>query len=87
MLMDVSLSPACMSVAGSDLCFGSPARCARCPPRTRRKSCRRLELRLREIGEQTVVAAVAIHDDDLLAAVPGHLVGRLLQQVELQVAL
>jgi len=27
---------------------------------------------------------VPVHDDDLLATIPGHLVGRLLQQVELQ---
>src|SRR5207245_2767279 len=45
---------------------------------------RRLELRLREKGEQAVVAAVTVHDDDLLAAIAGHLVGRFLEQLELQ---
>ena len=45
---------------------------------------RRVELRLREIRKQAVVAAVPVHDDDLLAAIPGHFVGRLLQQFELQ---
>ncbi len=47
---------------------------------------RRVELRLGEEGQQAVVAAVPVHDDDLLAAVAGHLVGRLLQQLELQAA-
>jgi hypothetical protein len=47
---------------------------------------RRVELRLREIRQQAVVAAVPVHDDDLLAAVARHLVGRLLQQLELQSA-
>jgi hypothetical protein len=46
----------------------------------------RLELRLREKRQQAVVAAVTVHDDDLLAAVAGHLVGRFLQQLELQSA-
>src|SRR2546426_498704 len=45
---------------------------------------RRLELRLREVGKQAVVAAVTVHDDDLLAPVARHLVGRLLQQFQLQ---
>ncbi len=40
---------------------------------------RTLELALREKGEQAVVAAVTVHDDDLLAAIPGHLVGCLLE--------
>src|SRR5207249_11937517 len=38
----------------------------------------------REVGKQAVVAAVTVHDDDLLAAIARHLVGRLLQQLELQ---
>src|SRR5205807_5895651 len=45
---------------------------------------RRLELRLREVGKQAVVAAVTVHDDDLLAPIARHLVGRLLQQLQLQ---
>src|SRR5439155_75804 len=45
---------------------------------------RRVELRLREIRKQAVVATVTVHDDDLPAAIPCHLVGRFLQQFELQ---
>src|SRR4029077_17932826 len=45
-----------------------------------------VELGLREEREQAVVAAVAVHDQDLLAAVAGHLVGGFLQERELQVA-
>ena len=42
-----------------------------------------LELRLGEERQQAVVAAVPVHDDDLLAAIPRHLVRGLLQQLEL----
>src|SRR2546428_13002785 len=45
---------------------------------------RRVELRLREIRKQAVVATVTVHDDDLPAAIPCHLVGRFLQKFELQ---
>ena len=47
---------------------------------------RLVELCLREIRQQAVVAAVAVDDQDFLAAVAGHLVGGFLQQGELQVA-
>src|SRR5438874_644218 len=40
---------------------------------------RLVELRLRKVREQMLVPAVAINNDDLLAAVAGHLVGGLLQ--------
>src|SRR2546422_7824634 len=43
---------------------------------------RRLELRLREKGEQAVVAAVTVDDDDFPAAIACHLVGRFLQQLQ-----
>ena len=39
-----------------------------------------------EIGQQAVVAAVPVHDNDLLAAIPRHLVRRLLQQLQLEAA-
>ena len=42
------------------------------------------ELRLREEREQRVVAAVAVHDDDLFAAVAVHLADRLVQEGELR---
>ncbi len=37
-----------------------------------------VELRLREVGEQAIVAAVTVDDQDFLAAVAGHLIGGLL---------
>ena len=40
---------------------------------------RLVELRLRKVREQMLVPAVAINNDDLLAAVPRHLVSGLLQ--------
>jgi len=83
MLTDVSLSPACMSVERSDLWAGSPAG-ARDALHVHDVIMGRLELRLREKRQQAVVAAMTVHDDDLLAAISGHLVGRLLQQLELQ---
>src|SRR5579862_7801095 len=47
---------------------------------------RLVELSLREIGKQAVVAAVSVDDQNFLAAVAGHLVGGFLQQCELQAA-
>ena len=44
---------------------------------------RLVELRLREERQQAVVAAVAVDDQNFLAAVARHLVGGLLQQGEL----
>ena len=38
-----------------------------------------VELRLRKIGQQAFVAAVAVDNQDLFAAVAPHLVGRFLQ--------
>src|SRR5579863_3956454 len=46
---------------------------------------RRIELRLTEILDQRIVAAVAINDQDLLAPVPRHLRDRFLQHLQLQV--
>ena len=45
-----------------------------------------VELCLREVWQQAFVAAVAVDDQNFLAAVAGHLVGGFLQQGELQVA-
>src|SRR6266571_5865328 len=45
-----------------------------------------IELGLRKVGEQAVIAAMAVDDQDFLAAVAGHFVGGFLQQGELQVA-
>src|SRR5438094_5863601 len=39
---------------------------------------------LREEGKQVFVSAVAVHDDDFLAAVARHLVGGFLQQFQLE---
>src|ERR1700734_2015919 len=41
------------------------------------------ELGLRKIGKQVLVAAMAIGDNDFLAAVSRHLVGSFLQELEL----
>ena len=43
-----------------------------------------IELCLREVWKQAIVAAVTIHNDDLLATVARHLIGGLLQQLELK---
>ena len=45
-----------------------------------------VELRLREEGQQAVVAAVAVDDQNFLAAVARHFVGGFLQESELHVA-
>src|SRR5205823_4440992 len=45
---------------------------------------RRVELGLCKVRQQAVVAAVTVHDDDFLTAIPRHLVGRFLQQLELE---
>ena len=42
-----------------------------------------IQLRLRKVGQQTIVSAVAIDDQDLLAAIASHLVRRRLQQGQL----
>src|SRR6202162_5361347 len=47
---------------------------------------RLVQLRLREIGEQAVVSAVAVDDNYLLASVARHLVGSFLQESELRLA-
>ena len=47
---------------------------------------RLFELRLREIGDEALVAAVAVDDEDFLAAVAGHLVGGFLEKLELEIA-
>ena len=44
---------------------------------------RLLQLRLREERQQMFVAAVTIHDDDLLATIARHLVGGFLQELQL----
>lgn len=44
------------------------------------------ELRLREKGKKAFVAAVAVDDDDFLAAVAGHFVGGFLEKFELEFA-
>src|SRR5882672_1506465 len=43
-----------------------------------------IHLRLREEGKQVLVAAVTVHDDDFLAAIARHLVGRFLKQLQLK---
>src|SRR5690349_22453383 len=43
-----------------------------------------IQLCLREVRKQAVVAAVAVDDNDLLAAVAGHFISGLLQQVKLK---
>jgi len=45
-----------------------------------------VQLRLREVGKQVLVAAMAVDDDDFLAAVACHLVGGFLQQLQLNLA-
>jgi len=45
-----------------------------------------IELGLREVRKQALVAAVAVDDDHFLAAVASHLVGGFLQQGELHPA-
>ena len=45
-----------------------------------------LELRLCKERQQALVSAVSVHNDDLLAAVSGHLVSRFLQKFQLQVS-
>src|SRR5262245_17601951 len=48
------------------------------------KVARRRKLRLSKERKQIIIPAVSVGDNDLLAAVAGHLVGGLLQQIELQ---
>ena len=45
---------------------------------------RLIELRLSEEGKQVLVAAVAVHDDDFLAAVARHFVGSFLEELKLK---
>src|SRR3989442_567032 len=45
---------------------------------------RLIELRLSEIGKEMLVAAVAVHDDDFLAAVARHFVGSFLEELKLK---
>src|ERR1035438_849077 len=47
---------------------------------------RLVELRLGEVREQVLVAAVSVDDDYLLASITRHLVGGFLQQRKLQIA-
>src|SRR5678815_5108601 len=66
MLMDVSLSPVHVRCR-IRLVLRFARSAARQPLHVHDVIVRRLELRLREIGQQAVVAPMAIHDDDLLA--------------------
>jgi len=45
---------------------------------------RLVELRLREEGKQMLVSAVAVDDDDFLAAIARHLIGGFLKEFQLK---
>ena len=45
---------------------------------------RTIELRLGEEGKQMLVPSMAVHDDNLLATVARHFIGRFLEQLQLE---